>query len=76
MVGGPPGGPGVVGKPSLRSGSGREALPEVLEWSRGPPGGPGGPPGYPGVWIWILVVWISEYEYRVLVGSEDHREGL
>ena len=31
MVGGPPGGPGVVGKPSLRSWSGREALPEVRE---------------------------------------------
>ena len=32
---------GVVRRPSERSRSGRESLPEVLEWSRGPPGGPG-----------------------------------
>ena len=32
---------GVVGRPSRRSESGREALPEVREFSGGPPGGPG-----------------------------------
>ena len=41
MVGGPPGGPGVVRRLSRRSGYGREALPEVLEWSGGPRIGPG-----------------------------------
>ena len=29
--------------------SGREALPDVQEWSGGPFGCPGGPPGCPGV---------------------------
>ena len=29
---------GVVGRPSRMSGSGREALPDVREWSGGPPG--------------------------------------
>ena len=45
---GPPGCPGVVGRPSRMSGSGREALtvgretfPNVWEWSGGPPGCPG-----------------------------------
>ena len=50
-LGGPPGGPGVVGKPSCRSevvgrpfrrsGSDRETLPEVRELSGGHPVGPG-----------------------------------
>ena len=50
-LGGPPGGPGVVGslsqrsgsgrRPSQRSESGREALREVLVWLAGPPGGLG-----------------------------------
>ena len=31
-LGGPPGGPGVVEKPSRRSVSSWEALPEVREW--------------------------------------------
>ena len=42
--GGPHGCPGMVGRPSRMSGSGREtvryvweAFPEVREWSRGPP---------------------------------------
>ena len=39
-LGGPPGCPGVVGRPSRMSGSGREALPNVRKWSRGPPGCP------------------------------------
>ena len=39
--GGPPGGPGLVERPSQRSGSGQEALPKVREWSGGPLGGPG-----------------------------------
>ena len=30
-LGGPPGCPGVVGRPSRMSGSGREALPDVQE---------------------------------------------
>ena len=30
----------LVGRPSLRSGSGQETLPEVQKWSRGPLGGP------------------------------------
>ena len=34
-----PRGPEVVGRPSRRSGSGQETLPEVLKWSREPPGG-------------------------------------
>ena len=48
--GGPPEWPGVVGRPSWISRSGREpprmsgsgldALPDVREWSRGPPGCP------------------------------------
>ena len=29
-----------MGSPSQRSGSAREALPDVQEWSEGPPGGP------------------------------------
>ena len=29
----------MVGRPSCRSGSGRETLPEVLKWSGDPPGG-------------------------------------
>ena len=37
-----PKGPGVVGRPSQRSGSGREALLEVRAWSGGPPRGSGG----------------------------------
>ena len=32
----------MIGRPSQMSGSGWEALPDVREWS-------GGPPGYPGV---------------------------
>ena len=35
------GGPGVVGKPTWRSGSGLEALLEGREWSGGLPGEPG-----------------------------------
>ena len=35
--GGPPGCPGVVGRPSRMSGSGQEALPNVRAWSRGHP---------------------------------------
>ena len=35
--GGPPGCPGVVGRPSKVSGSSREALPHVPEMSSGPP---------------------------------------
>ena len=38
LTGGPPGSPGVVGRPSQMSGSGREVLPDVREWSGGPPG--------------------------------------
>ena len=38
--GSPSGGPGVVGRPSQKSGSGREALLEVWELLRAPPGGP------------------------------------
>ena len=34
---GPPGYPVVVGRPSRMSGSGREALSDVWEWSGGPP---------------------------------------
>ena len=34
---GPTGGPGVVRTPSRRSGSGRDALPEVREWSEALP---------------------------------------
>ena len=30
--------PGVVGRPSRKSGTGREALPDVREWLGGPPG--------------------------------------
>ena len=51
MVGDPPGGPEVVERPSRRSGSGRETLPkvqnwsethpEVRKWSGDPPSGPG-----------------------------------
>ena len=33
--GGPPGCPGVVGKPSRMTGSGREALPDSREWLGG-----------------------------------------
>ena len=39
---GPPECLGVVGRPTRKSGSGREAIPDVCEWS-------GGPPRYPGV---------------------------
>ena len=42
----------VVGRSSQMSGSGRETLPDVWEWSGGPSGCPrvvGGPPRYPGV---------------------------
>ena len=39
-LGVPPGCPGVVGRPSRMSGSGRESLPDVREWLRGPPGCP------------------------------------
>ena len=39
--GGPPEGPGVVGRPNQRAGRGQEALPKSREWSGGPPGGPG-----------------------------------
>ena len=39
--GGPPEGPGVVGRPYQRAGRGQEALPKTQEWSGGPPGGPG-----------------------------------
>ena len=38
---GPPVVPGVFGRPSLRFGSGREALPKVREWSGSPPIVPG-----------------------------------
>ena len=34
---GPPGCLGMVGRPSLMSGSGREALPDVREFLGGPP---------------------------------------
>ena len=54
--GGPPGCPGVVGRPSRISGSGREALPnslkahpDVQEWSGCPSGRSGVPPECPGV---------------------------
>ena len=33
----PPGCPGVVGMSTQMSGSGREALPDVWDWSGGPP---------------------------------------
>ena len=36
-----PGGPEVIERPSRRSGSDREALPEVWEWSGGSPRVPG-----------------------------------
>ena len=39
--GGPPGCPGVVGRPSRMSGSGREALPDDPKWSGDPPECPG-----------------------------------
>ena len=45
----------MVGRPSLRAGSGREALVESREWSGGPPGGPEvveGLPEGPGVVVW------------------------
>ena len=35
--GGPPGCPGIVGWPSRMSGSGRDSLPNVQEWSGNPP---------------------------------------
>ena len=35
--GGPPGCPGVVGRPFQMNGSGSEALPDVWEWLGGPP---------------------------------------
>ena len=35
--GGPPGYPGVVGRPSWMTGSGLEALPVVRDWSGDPP---------------------------------------
>ena len=31
----------MVRSPSRRAGSGRKAIPEGREWSKGPPGGPG-----------------------------------
>ena len=37
----PPESLGVVGSPSGKSGSDREAILEVREWSRGPHGSPG-----------------------------------
>ena len=37
LSGVPPGCPGVVGRPSWKSGSGREAFPDVQEWSVGHP---------------------------------------
>ena len=40
MVGDPPAGPEVVGRPFQRSGSGRETLTEVRNWSGDPHGGP------------------------------------
>ena len=40
--GGPPGCPGVVGRPSWKSGSSREAIADFREWSGGHPGCPGG----------------------------------
>ena len=36
VVGGPSGYPGVAKIPSRTSGSGREAIPDVLEWSGDP----------------------------------------
>ena len=36
----PSGGPEVFGRPSPRSGSGRETLPVVRKWLRDPQGGP------------------------------------
>ena len=39
--GSPPGCPGVVGRPSRKSGILQEFLPEVWVWSGGPPGSPG-----------------------------------
>ena len=41
MLGGPPGGLGVVGKSSRRAGSGLETLSEGQEWPGGPPEGMG-----------------------------------
>ena len=38
--GGPPGCPGVIGRPSRMSGCDREALPDVRVWSGGLPGCP------------------------------------
>ena len=49
--GGPPGSPGLVGRPSRMSRCGREALPDIRVWSGGPPGNwelSGGHPGRPG----------------------------
>ena len=39
--GGPPGSPGVIGRPTQMSASGREALRYALEWSGSPSGCPG-----------------------------------
>ena len=47
--GGPPGCPGVVGKPSRMFESGRESLPDVRKWSGGSHVWSGGPPRCPGV---------------------------
>ena len=38
--GDPPGGLAVLGRPSRRCGSGREAIPEARMWSGGLPKGP------------------------------------
>ena len=40
MVRDHPRGEELVGRPSQRSGSSRETLPEVWKWSGDPPGGP------------------------------------
>ena len=45
----PPGCQGVVGRHSRMSGSCREALPHILQWSGGSPGYPEVPLGCPGV---------------------------
>ena len=39
-LGGPPGCPGVVGRPFRMPGSGREDLPDIQEWSGGSSGCP------------------------------------
>ena len=52
--GGPPGGPGVVGRPSRSDGSDWVVHPEEREWS-------GAPPGWPEVIGRLGLVWRSSH---------------